>query len=120
VKDAVMLTRSGPSLLTLQSKLFRGLGDPSRLALLHALRSEPLTVGRLTEVTGLTQSNTSNHLACLLECGLVHRTQSGKFAVYSLSSDHVSALLDMSDVVLSDVADGIAACLRYQGKEGAN
>lgn len=114
-----MLTHSGPTLLTLQSKLFRGLADPSRLALLHALRAEPRTVGQLTETTGLSQSNTSNHLACLLDCGLVHRTQSGKFAVYSLSSDHVAALLDMADVVLTDVADGIAACLRNDPTEGA-
>jgi DNA-binding transcriptional ArsR family regulator len=115
-----MLTQSGPTLLTLQSKLFQGLADPSRLALLHALRSEPRTVGQLTEETGLRQSNTSNHLACLLDCGLVYRAQSGKFAVYSLSSYHVAALLDMADTVLTDVADGIAACLRYQGKEEAN
>lgn len=115
-----MLTQSGPTRLTLQSKLFRGLADPSRLSLLHALRTEPRTVGELTNATGLTQSNTSNHLACLLECGLVYRRQSGKFAVYSLSSDHVAALLDTADVVLKDVADGVSACLRYQGKEGAN
>lgn len=60
---------------TLKAKLFRGFSDPSRLSILEALRNGPLTVGEIVEATGLTQSNTSNHLSCLNDCGLVRRDQ---------------------------------------------
>ncbi len=57
----------------LQAKLFRGFADPSRLSVLVALREGPLTVGEIVEATGLSQSNASNHLGCLRDCGLVGR-----------------------------------------------
>ena len=57
--------------LALKAKLFRGFADPSRLAILEALRSTPLNVGEIVEATGLSQSNISNHLGCLRDCGLV-------------------------------------------------
>lgn len=53
----------------LKAKLFRGFGDPSRLSILDALRNGPLTVSELIEATGLSQSNVSNHLGCLRDCG---------------------------------------------------
>ena len=51
--------------LNLKAKLFRGFADPSRLAILEALRSTPLNVGEIVVATGLSQSNISNHLCCL-------------------------------------------------------
>ena len=55
----------------LKAKLFRGFSDPSRLAILDVLRSRAMTVSEIVEATGLSQSNTSNHLGCLRDCGLV-------------------------------------------------
>src|SRR3546814_7880402 len=46
----------------LRAKLFRGLGDASRLSILDALRTGPLSVGEIVAMTGLSQSNASNHL----------------------------------------------------------
>ena len=51
--------------LGLKAKLFRGFGDSSRLSILECLRQGPLTVGEIVNQTGLSQPNTSNHLACL-------------------------------------------------------
>lgn len=112
-----MLTVSTPTLLALRAKLFRGFADPSRLAILDALRDSSRTVGELVEATGLSQSNTSNHLACLLDCGLVTREQRGKFAVYSLADTRVAALLLLADDLLADVAARIYACTRYDAPE---
>lgn len=108
-----MLTVANPAALALRAKLFRGFADPSRLAILDALRDGPLTVGDIVEAVSLSQSNTSNHLACLFECGLVTREQRGKFVAYSLSDERVAALLEMADGVLADVAEGVYACTRY-------
>jgi DNA-binding transcriptional ArsR family regulator len=57
--------------LAVQARLFRGLAESSRLALLQALRDGERTVGELVALTGLSQSNASGHLACLRDCGLV-------------------------------------------------
>ena len=99
--------------LDLRARLFRGLADPCRLAILEALRDGPLTVGELVAATGRSQSNTSNHLACLLDCDLVTREQRGKYAVYTLADERVAALLALADEVIADVAAGLYACTRY-------
>jgi len=59
--------------LPLKAKLFRGLGDPSRLGILETLRTGSMSVGQLVLATGLSQPNVSNHLARLHGCGLVVR-----------------------------------------------
>lgn len=67
------------------AKLCRGLSDPSRLSILEALRSGTLTVSEIVQATGMTQSNVSNHLGGLYDCGLVRRDQEGRFVRYRLS-----------------------------------
>src|SRR4051794_26435377 len=51
--------------------LFRGLGDATRLAIVHELAGGERRVVDLTGVLGLAQSTVSAHLACLRDCGLV-------------------------------------------------
>ena len=109
---------ANPVSLSLRAKLFRGFADPSRLAILDALRDRPMVVGEIVAATGLSQSNTSNHLACLNDCGLVTREQRGKYAVYALADERVAALLALADDVLADVAAGFYACTRYGAAEG--
>ncbi|PKN97511.1 MAG: transcriptional regulator [Chloroflexi bacterium HGW-Chloroflexi-4] len=97
----------------LQAKLFRGFGDSARLGILQALKNGPLNVTEIVAITGMSQSNTSNHLRCLRECGLVAAEQQGKYALYRLSDDRVGDLLATAESLLSDVARGIYECTRY-------
>jgi DNA-binding transcriptional ArsR family regulator len=108
-----MLTTTHAESLALKAKLFRGFSDPSRLSILEALREEARSVSEIVEITGLSQSNASNHLACLLDCGLVEREQQGRFAYYRLSDPRVGALLATADEILTDVARGVYVCPRY-------
>lgn len=101
------------SLYALRAKFHRGLADPSRLAILEALRAAPQTVGDIVGATGLNQPNTSNHLACLLDCGLVKREKRGKYGVYSLADARIASLLDLADDVVTDIAARIYACTQY-------
>lgn len=105
-----MTTLSPPDSLAVRTKLFRGFSDQSRLAILEALRPQPRSVSDLVDHTGLSQPNVSNHLACLLDCGLVSREQRGRFAFYALSDPRVEDLLRAADDLLADVAHGVAAC----------
>lgn len=99
------------------AKLCRGLSDPSRLSILEALRAEALTVGGIVQATGLTQSNVSNHLGCLHDCGLVRRDQEGRFVRYRLSDPRVEMLLRLSEELLADGARGVIACTRIGREE---
>ena len=106
-------TTFDPALLETKAKLFRGFADLSRLAILETLRDGPRTVGDIADDTGLSQPNVSNHLACLLECGLVGRVQQGRFAVYSLADAKAEAILRISDELIEAARVGIESCSHY-------
>lgn len=98
----------------LKAKLFRGFSDPSRLSILNALRSGPLTVSEIVQQTELNQSNVSNHLSCLRCCDLVVREQQGRFMYYELADVRIATLLDLADELLADVAQGVRQCSHYE------
>ncbi len=99
--------------LEVKAKLFRSLGDPSRLRILEALRDAPHNVGEIVEATGFSQSNVSNHLRCLRDCGLVTAERRGRYVIYRLSDDRVDELLKLAESLLADVARGVYQCTRY-------
>lgn len=114
---ASTLASSQPLIHPLRAKLFHGFADASRLAILEALRDSPQAVGDLVRLTGLSQPNTSNHLSCLLDCGLVEREQQGRRAIYSIADRRIATLLQLADEVLDEHADQIAACDQYAVSE---
>ena len=103
--------------LSVKARFFRGFSDPSRLKILESLRAGELTVGAIVERTGLSQSNVSNHLSCLRDCGLVAAEQRGKFVAYNLSDPRVDELLTLAEMLLADVARGMYECTRYSVEE---
>ena len=115
-----MLMIANARSLDLKAKLFRGFSDPSRLSILEALRDGPCTVGEVVEATGLSQSNVSNHLGCLRDCGLVLSEQQGRYVSYRLSDERVGHLLQLADELLSDVAKGVYECTRYGASPSRN
>jgi ArsR family transcriptional regulator, cadmium/lead-responsive transcriptional repressor len=99
--------------LALRAKLFRGLADPSRLAILEALQDGERAVNEIVVATGLSQPNVSNHLACLRDCGLVTSTQQGRSVRYQLSDARVATLMGLADELVAEVARGVYECTRY-------
>lgn len=102
--------------IDLQAKLFRGFAEPARLAILQVLRKGAVTVGDIVQTTNLSQSNVSNHLNCLKDCGLVSSEQRGRFVYYQLSDERIAKLLDLADEILADVAKGVYECTRLQNE----
>jgi DNA-binding transcriptional ArsR family regulator len=99
-------------LRALKSKLFRGFADASRLAILETLRGGPLCVSDVVSRTGLSQPNTSAHLACLEGCGLVTRQRRGQHVEYAIADPLVHDLLRQSERLLEKVGDQIFSCTR--------
>ena len=108
-----MLLTAEKSELALKAKLFRGFGDSSRLGIIEALRGGPLTVSEIMSAIGLSQSNVSNHLGCLRDCGLVIAERDGRYVTYHLSDDRVGDILELAESLLADVARGVYECTRY-------
>jgi DNA-binding transcriptional ArsR family regulator len=106
-----------PRSLELQAKLFRGFGDPSRLAILEALRKGALPVGEIVTATGLSQPNVSNHLRCLSDCGLVTGMPRGRFVHYRLSDPRIERLLAVADDLVQGTAQGVDACENYDTED---
>ena len=99
--------------LSLKAKFFRGLGDTTRLSILETLREGEKITSEIVKRTGQSQSNISNHLSCLLDCGLVSNRREGKNIFYKLSNDKIIKLLEESDAILAEFAHGIYSCINY-------
>jgi ArsR family transcriptional regulator len=55
----------------LHATLCKAIADPTRLLIIEALRNGPRTVGELSGVLGLSQSNVSQHMAVLRQRAVV-------------------------------------------------
>ncbi len=108
------MTARADSSPALAAKLFRGLGDASRLRVLTALRDGSLSAGEIVIRTGLSQPNTSMHLKCLGECGLVTWERDGRFVRYQIADKRVVKLLDQGEELLLQIGPLIEACPRYR------
>ena len=109
-----MSTATRTDISQVKAKLFRGLADPSRMALIEALRDGPKNVSELVEITGLSQPNTSTHLNCLWCCGLLDKEVRGRFAYYRIKSKKFLRIIEAAEAVLEDVYDRIAECKNYE------
>lgn len=102
--------------LSLKAKLFRGLADTTRLSILECLRNGEKTTSEIVKETNQNQSNISNHLACLLDCGLVRNRREGKNVFYKLNNEQVARLLQESDSVLTEIVNGLYDCVNYNNE----
>jgi DNA-binding transcriptional ArsR family regulator len=110
-----MAALQNPS-LDLKAKLFRGLADSSRLAILETLRSGDKMVSEIVMITGLSQPNVSGHLTCLKDCGLLTSRQDGRRVIYALAGPHMAALMAAAESILSGVSDRVSGCANYECK----
>ncbi|MGH8916121.1 MAG: ArsR/SmtB family transcription factor [Acidimicrobiia bacterium] len=111
-------TRSPSRDLQLAAKLFRGLADPTRLAILEAIAEEgEMRVTDLIARVGGSQANVSGHVACLKDCGLVVDRPEGRQVFYSVSDPVVVAALRGAEAVLALTGEQVALCPNYRTPE---
>ncbi|QIM18956.1 helix-turn-helix transcriptional regulator [Leucobacter coleopterorum] len=76
------------------SKVFKALGDPTRVRLLSLISvsaNTEMCVCDLTAPVGLSQPTVSHHMKQLVEAGLVTREQRGRWAYYSPATSVLTA-----------------------------
>lgn len=81
----------------LLARVFRALGDATRLRLLDVLsEGGGATQSELMARVGATQSRTSEHLTCLRWCGLVEARREGRAIRYAISDTHGPEMLRLA------------------------
>ena len=74
-------------------KIFKSLGTETRYLIVKALFSGEKCACGLPKIIGRTQSNTSMHLAKLLQAGIVKHRREGKSIFYSIKNEKVREII---------------------------
>ncbi|MFD1105925.1 ArsR/SmtB family transcription factor [Sphingobium olei] len=88
--------------------IFRALGDPTRLRIVHLLRAMELAVGEIAQVVGQSQPRVSRHVRILAEAGLVERRKEGNWVFLRLSrTPPVAPFLTLFDRLEPSAAEAL-------------
>jgi DNA-binding transcriptional ArsR family regulator len=93
--------------------LFRGLADPTRLAILQCLAGGEARVVDLTRRLALAQSTVSGHLACLRDCGLINARPEGRQMFYSIAQPELTSVLSAAERLLEATGRQVVLCTAY-------
>jgi len=84
------------------NRLGRAMADPTRSRILVKLLDQPGYPAELARDLELTRPNVSNHLSCLLGCGLVTATPEGRQTRYEIADPHLAhALTELMALVIA-------------------
>jgi DNA-binding transcriptional ArsR family regulator len=99
--------------IELLARLFRALGDATRLRILELLMDEgELHQAEIVRRLGAVQARVSEHLGCLLWCGFVESRVQGRRTLYRVTNRQVRSLLDPAKRFLERNEAQIACCRR--------
>jgi DNA-binding transcriptional ArsR family regulator len=100
----------------LLARIFRGLGDASRIKILTVLLTGPRSQKEIVEAVDLSQGRVSQHLSCLVWCGYLTSERRGRVVTYSIASPRVAALLDIGRGFLDTTEGDITSCRIVTGE----
>ncbi|MBD2666101.1 transcriptional regulator, ArsR family [Richelia sinica FACHB-800] len=83
---------------------FKVLSEVSRLQILTCLKSGPMNVMEIAEVTGLGQANLSKHLKVLTQAGILSRQTKGTSAFYEITDPMI---FDLCELVCDRISERI-------------
>jgi ArsR family transcriptional regulator, lead/cadmium/zinc/bismuth-responsive transcriptional repressor len=81
--------------LSAMTNIFKAMGDPTRLRILHALLDGEMCVCDLAALAGVSESAVSHQLRRLRDLNLVSPRRQGQMLFYSLNDQHVELLLQV-------------------------
>jgi DNA-binding transcriptional ArsR family regulator len=85
----------GDALRQFKSEIFQGLANPTRIAIVEALRDGELSAGTLIEKLGIEQANASQHLSVLRARQIVINRKVGNQVFYSIRDRALIEVLDI-------------------------
>jgi DNA-binding transcriptional ArsR family regulator len=95
----------------LLARVFRTLGDATRLRLLEVLLEvREATQSELLDRVDVTQSRASEHLSCLTWCGLIAAERQGRTVRYRTIDDRAATMLALARSFLDDNEVAVGCC----------
>jgi DNA-binding transcriptional ArsR family regulator len=95
----------------LLARVFRALGDATRLRMLEVLADVgEATQSELMVLVGATQSRASEHLSCLTWSGLVTGRRDGRSMRYQLADGHAQEFLALARTFLATNERAVGGC----------
>jgi len=104
--------------LQLRAKVFKALGNPSRLLMVEALGQGERCVCELQTLVGSDMSTVSKHLSVLKEAGIVEDERRGTNIYYSLRMTCISSFLGCVGNFLGERLEEQVAVLNEVKKQG--
>ncbi|HBV95869.1 MAG: hypothetical protein JL50_04425 [Peptococcaceae bacterium BICA1-7] len=87
-------------------KIFKALGEPTRLRILRILSVRPMYVCELESVLGISQPRISQHLKILKEASILRESKEAQKTFYMLHGDIMEKTMQgFQDFLRSDIAD---------------
>jgi len=99
----------GDALRQFKSEIFQALANPTRIAIVEALREGELSAGQLIERLGVEQANASQHLAILRAKHIVANRKAGNQVFYSIRDP---ALIEVLDILRSYFYSELSSTVR--------
>jgi ArsR family transcriptional regulator len=84
-----------PEAMERQSRVFKALGDKTRLSILNLLSVREMCVCEIMAALNLTQPTASHHLGILENAGIVKDRKEGRWVFYRIANDAFKGLLQM-------------------------
>jgi DNA-binding transcriptional ArsR family regulator len=78
------------------TRIFKAMGDPTRLRILWALDHGEICVCDIAALLGITESAVSHQLRTLRHLDLVTNRREGTILYYRLNDEHVSQLINLA------------------------
>lgn len=95
----------------LVARLFRALGDATRLRIVELLLEEgELHQMEIVRRLGATQARISEHMVCLTWCGFVQTRVEGRRTLYRVTNRQVRTLIERAHSFLEQNQAQIASC----------
>ena len=89
----------------MHAEFCKTISNPKRQEILDALRIKEMTVNELIDITGISQSNLSQHLSLLRSKGIVRALRNGTSISYSIVNKKIIKAYDLvSEVLLESLA----------------
>lgn len=109
-----MIVEPQPAALSdteLVARLFRALGDATRLRIIELLLEEgELHQMEIVRRLGATQARISEHMVCLTWCGFVQTRVEGRRTLYRVTNRQVRTLIERARNFLEQNEAQIASC----------
>ncbi|MEM9344643.1 MAG: metalloregulator ArsR/SmtB family transcription factor [Pseudomonadota bacterium] len=100
------------------AEILDALSDPTRRAIVEALRNTPLPVGTLAQQFPISRPAISQHLKVLSDAGLVAADPQGTRRVYRLQPDGLATLREYLDTLWDDALAAYAREAQRQSTKG--